>query len=120
MNGRLLACLALGGSLFGCTSWQVAEVAPAEIVSPEAGQRVRVTRTDGTQVVLEHARLTASGVSGRWERTPVVIPAAEIRKLALRRDSPSRTVALIAGLVGAVGAAGAVAVGGGEPVSNLR
>lgn len=120
MNARLLACLALGGSLFGCTSWQVAEVAPRELVSHETGQRVRVTRTDGTLLVLEHARLTASGVSGRWERTPVVIPAAEIRELAVRREAPARTIGLIAGLVGVVGAAGAVAVGGGEPFSDLR
>jgi hypothetical protein len=120
MNGQLLICLALGASLYGCTSWQVSEVPPEQLALDGAGQRVRVTRTDGRQVVLDQARVTSAGVSGKWGRMPVVVPVTAIRVLAVRREDPSRTIALIGGLVGVVGAAGAVAINAGEAPSNLR
>jgi hypothetical protein len=120
MHAQLLFCLALGSSLYGCTSWQVPEVPPELLMVDGAGHRVRVTRNDGSHVVLAQARVTPAGVSGKGERMPIVVPAREIRELAVRREDPSRTVALIGGLVGVIGVAGAVAINAGEAPSNVR
>jgi len=120
MTYQLLARMALGALLSGCTGWQARDVAPASDTPSPKPQRVRVTRTDGSQVVLEHAHITPTGVYGQWERTSAAIPATEIREVAVRGEDPSGTVALIAGIVGAVGMAGALALGAGEPTSDLR
>ncbi len=120
MNCQLVAATALAGLLLGCTSWQVPGALPVQLASGEAGQRVRVTRTDGTQLVIENALVTPAGVSGQWERTSVAVPAAQIRELAVRREDPSGTIALIAGLVGVAGAAGSLTFGGGNPSGELR
>jgi hypothetical protein len=121
MNCYLLARLALFGALLlGCTSWQVQDVAPAQLAASYDAQRVRVTRRDGSQVVIDHARLTRAGVFGEWERTPVAVPMTEIQQLAVRREDPARTIALIGGLVVVAGTAGALAIGGGEAASSLR
>ena len=70
--------------------------------------------------MVENARLTPAGVFGQWERTPVAIPLSEIHQLAVRREAPGLTIALIGGLVGVVGTAGGLAIGAGSGASNLR
>ena len=109
----------LTGALVGCTSWQAADVAPVQLAESHDGERIRVTRHDGSQIVVENARLTPAGVFGQWERTPVAIPLSEIQQLAVRREASARTIALIGGLVRVVGTAGGLAIGAGQGTSNL-
>jgi hypothetical protein len=95
-------------------------VAPDQLAKSYDGQRIRVTRNDGSQVVLADARVTPTGVFGQWERASVAIPTVEIQQLAVRREDSGRTIALIGSLVGMAGTAGALVIGGGDQVSNHR
>jgi hypothetical protein len=78
---------------------------------------MRVTRTDGSQVVLEDAE---DGVHGRWERTQAFIATGEIRELEVRREDQAGTIGLIAGLVVVAGLTATLITEGGEPSGELR
>jgi hypothetical protein len=114
------AVLVLCAALWACTSWQAEPVAPAELGASGDPHRMRVTRTDGSQVVLEDARVAEDGVHGRWERTQAFIPTVEIRGLELRQEDQAGTIGLIAGLVGVAGLTATLVTEAGEPATELR
>jgi hypothetical protein len=115
MQAHRPAISILCAALWACTSWQSEPVAPAQLVASDDAQRVRVTRTDGSQVVLEDARVAADGVHGQWERTQAFIPTTEVRQLQVRREDQAGTVGLIVGVLGVAGLTATLLTEGGEP-----
>ena len=78
----LFAALSLGS----CTSWQPAAVSPARVITED----VRVTKTDGSVVVLRNPEVrTDSIVSDVWR-----FPMADIQRIEVKRTSAGRTIAL--------------------------
>jgi hypothetical protein len=120
MRIRRPAVFVLCAALWACTSWQADPVAPAELGARGDPQRMRVTRTNGSQVVLEDARVAEDGVHGRWERTQAFIATGEIRELEVRREDQAGTIGLIAGLVGVAGLTATLITEAGEPATELR
>ena len=114
------AFLVLCAALCACTSWQAEPIAPARDGAGGEPRRMRVTRTDGSQVVLEDARVGADGVHGRWERTQAFIPTGEIRELETRGQDDAGTIGLIVVLVGAAGLTATMITESGEPPGDLR
>jgi hypothetical protein len=114
------AFFVLCAALWACTSWQAEPVAPTQLGAGSEPRRIRVTRTDGSQVVLEDARVLADGVHGRWERLQAFIPVGDIGELEVRRQDDAGTIGLIAGLVGVAGLTATLITESGEPPDDLR
>jgi len=96
---RSRACILLLLYLPACTSWHVGSPTPAQFVERERPERARVTRTDGSQIVLEHivlrADTLAGTVHGQDQQQDVRIPLTDVRQVATRRFSAGRTVGLV-------------------------
>jgi hypothetical protein len=104
---RPTALVLLGLQILACTSWKTPAVSPQELVAGETPKAVRVTRSDGSQVVVIRPRVTGDNLTGqRPGRTDashpaqevVVVPLSDIRSVAVRRGDTGRTVLLIVGL----------------------
>ena len=101
---RLALALPLIGALGACSTWS-RRPAPTQPHKQFVTGPVRVTRTDGSQVVLERVTIGADSVIGRAQARPharVAIPASEVRGVEGRRLDPLRTSAAGALTLGAV------------------
>ena len=92
--GKIVLCLGLAG----CSSWQVQAVSPGQLFQSRPPGRVRVTRSDSTQLVIDQPRLGADGLAGVSKGVPVSVPLTQVRALAVRRGDPAKTVGLVVGL----------------------
>jgi hypothetical protein len=133
-----------------CTTWRTQEGAPSQVLAARQPASIRVTRADGTAIVVHAPRIAGDTLAG-WpsggehasgsghssdsphssgHAEPLHIPLANTRSVAVRKVSAGKTVLLIAGvgvtaaLVAAAAAdacAGAGgAVAGGELWRPLR
>jgi hypothetical protein len=96
----ILFCLATIAS--GCSSWEARAEPASAIVGDSAPERVRVTRTNSSQVVLVSpalARDTLRGLVEGSEDRMVAIPVSGIQQLAVRDLDPLKTAGLIAGVL---------------------
>ena len=93
--------------LSGCTSWQVPNAAPEQVLQDSHLVRkgVRITTLDGQRFKVEHPTLRADTLTGARDTAAVAVPLGQIRELQVRRPSAPRTALLVAGSV--VGAAAA-------------
>jgi hypothetical protein len=97
-----------------CTHWQVQSVSPQQVLETRKPQKIRVTRTDRTEVVLSQPTIvsdTLYGISAgspRGTNQPLGegIALADVSRVAIRRVDPVRTTALVVG--SAVVVAGAI------------
>lgn len=98
-----LLLLTLTGS--GCQTWRVEPVRPESLLAIRRPTLVRVTRSDGSRVVLEDPALrpdTLRGIASSQDADlEVDIPLADVRQLETRHFSVGRTVGLGVGLVAA-------------------
>ena len=98
-----LLLLILTGS--GCQAWRVEPVRPESLLATRNLSFVRVTRSDGSKVVLEDPALrpdTLSGIaSSQGADVEMSIPLADVRQVETRHFSAGRTVGLGVGLVAA-------------------
>ena len=89
----LLVLALLSAPLAGCMTWQPAEAGPESLLQqPTPPDRVRVTRTDGVQLVLEAPRLRAGAVVAT--ASPGAVLVENIRLLEVERLDVMRTVLL--------------------------
>ena len=114
---RLTCCLLLPAFLAGCSSWYVQEVSPQQLLTEEQPGKIRVTLTDGSQVVLQQPRVSGDTLMGRVAgkgRTPsgemfvseqMSIPLSDVADVAIQRTDAGKTTAFILGTVVVVGGA---------------
>jgi hypothetical protein len=94
-----------------CQGWHTEDVAPQEVLATHQPTQLRVTRTDGQQVVLQHPVLRGDTLEGVWQLggygtpAPVRIALTDVRQVATRGFSSDRTVVLAACLGAVVGGA---------------
>ena len=93
-----------------CLAWHTEGVAPQVILATQQPRALRVMRTDGRQLVLQHPVLrgdTLVGISDQQEEVRIAL--TDVRQVATRGFSAGRTVGLgvglAAGVVGAFAAA---------------
>ena len=102
---HLSIALALVLSLSGCSSWHSANVTPAQLLDDDPPDRVRVTKPDGTTLVLEHPQLLGDTLYGAAARNAgsrgdtVAVPLADLRKVEVRQPNGLKTIGLVLGLV---------------------
>jgi len=84
-----------------CQAWRTERMAPESLLTRHP-TKLRVIRTDGTQIVLEHPVLrgdTLLGTRPRWTgQDEVRIPLTHVRQVATRGFSAGRTIGLGVGV----------------------
>ena len=91
--------LLVATTLSACTSWQVQQVTPEQVVSAQRPKTVRVQRIDGSRVVVDNPRIDSDALAGASKGKPTSVPLADIHQLAVRRTSTGKTIGLVVGLV---------------------
>ena len=85
-----------------CQAWHTERSAPESLLGTRQPTKLRVPRTDGTQIILERPLLrgdTLSGSRPRWTgQDEVRIPLADVRQVATRGFSAGRTIGLGVGV----------------------
>ena len=92
---RFIACILLPCYLVACTSWKTQEASPQQVLADDQPDKVRVTLTDGSQVVLEEPAVSGDTLSGLDDSTPVHIPLADVADVEVRKTDIIPTVALV-------------------------
>ena len=110
-TGALLLMTLQGAA---CQAWHTEAATPQVVLATRQPMKLRVTRTDGRQLVLQHPVVRADTLVGigdpQHEPRGVRIALTDVRQVATRGFSPGRTVGLGLGVVAAAGAALLVAV----------
>jgi hypothetical protein len=99
---RPLAAILLSLQVASCTSWRVASVSPAQLIAEEQPAKIRVTRSDGTRLVLHQPSVQgdslvgshAAGIAGPDRAVALV----DVTAVARRRGDTGRTVLLGVGV----------------------
>ena len=123
---RLTICLLFPAYLAACSSWHVQEVSPQELVTEEQPKKIRVTLIDGSQMEIEHPRVSGNTLIGCEVRDrrycpsdpgallesgrQVSIPLSDVRDVAISKTDAGKITMLIVGTVLVVGAAVVVLV----------
>ena len=109
MPRRSIACLLLLLYLPACTSWAVQRgLTPEQLITAEHPTVMRVTRPDGSFIVLERPRIVGDSLAGVTPRATVTVAVADVTQVAIRQHDAVKTTALIVG-VGVLGAIAATA-----------
>jgi hypothetical protein len=81
-------------------SWHVEEeVSPLQLISTQHPRTLRLTRTDGSRVVLDEPRIAAGdSVVGVHYGVQSSVAVSDVTQVATRRVSPGKTIGLFLGL----------------------
>ena len=136
----IIAAVVLPMYLASCTSWQVQELAPAQVLQQEQPAKIRVTRTS-SQFVLENPAISGDTLSGFVKHRRGVlrtcsafehsiscnllddglrlsIPVSSVDEVAVRKSDTGKTVGVavlsVVLVAGAVLVIGYVAICGGS------
>ncbi len=114
--GVLLLCF-----LAACTSWHVEkEVSPLQLISTKHPRAVRLTRADGSRIVLEQPRIAAGDtLAGVHKGVLSGVAARDVTQVATPRLSAGKTIGLFLGLsVVAVGTAVIACLSSSDCIDN--
>ncbi len=108
MLRRPIACMLLLCYLAACTSWHVEkEASPLQLISTKHPRVVRLTRADGSRMVLDEPRIAAGdSLAGVRHGLPSSVAVSDVTQVATPMFSAGKTIGLFLGLsVVAVGTA---------------
>ena len=94
---RIIACILLPCYLVACMSWKTQEASPQQVLAEEQPDKVQVTLTDGSQLVLEGPVVSGDTLSGLDDGTPVHIPVANVSSIAVKETDGVKTGLLVFG-----------------------
>ncbi len=117
MLRRSLACTLLLCCLAACTSWHVErEVSPLRLISSKHPRAVRLTRADGSRIVLEQPRIAAGdSLTGTHNRVLKSVAVSDVTQVATQNVSAVKTIGVFLGLAAvAVGIAVLACVNGND------
>lgn len=86
-------------SLAACTTWHVEEgVSPLLLIATEHPSRLRVTRSDSSQIVLENPQIAGSDTLVGQDGARSRVAVSDVSQLATQHVSTGKTVGLVLGL----------------------
>src|SRR5947208_1062750 len=121
MLRRPIACTLLLCYLAACTSWHVHEgVSPLQLISTKHPTVVRLTRADGSRMVLDEPRIAAGdSLAGVRHGLPSSVAVSDVTQVATSRFSAGKTIGLFLGLsVVAVGTAVIACLSSSDCIDN--
>ena len=80
----------------GCSSWHM-RAAPTAADTASFAHPIRVTRSDQSVLVLDHARVNGDSLVGESDGGRVAIALRDVQRIDERRVSAPRTTALVVG-----------------------
>lgn len=107
---RSIATSLLVLHMASCHSWRSEALAPAQLVPAEHPEVVRVTRSDGSILILRHPTVRNDSMFGIGpDSAEARLALQDVREVEVRRFSAGKTAGLVLGVAGgaalAVGAA---------------
>ena len=100
----LLVVTILSG--MGCYTWRVESLTPEAVLAAGQPTEVRVTRTDGSMIVVRDPVLRADSLTGaisrHGTREDARIPLADVHQIATRQFSAGKTIGLVVGLAAGI------------------
>jgi hypothetical protein len=100
MLRRPVACTLLLCYLAACTSWHVEnEVSPTQLVSTKHPRVVRLTRADGSRMVLDQPRIAAGdSLTGIHNGVLSSVAVSDVTQVATPKFSAGKTIGIFLGL----------------------
>lgn len=98
---RMLCLLAMLG---GCMAWETPAVAPATLISRDQPGAVRVTRQDGSRVIVYQPVVDADSLRGRQRRGTITLSLSDMSRLEVQKTQAAATVAGLTLTAAAIGA----------------
>ncbi len=103
---RLIASVVLAAYLPACTSWKTQPVSPEHTIATKQPSRVRVTRADGSKIILIRPQVAGDSLAGDLPgsgrpgqpNSRLAVPLSDVREVAVERVDGVKTGALIVGL----------------------
>ena len=97
---QLFACTLLLCYLAACRSWHVEqEVSPLQLISTKHPRAVRLTRSDGSRIVLQQPRIAAGDtLAGVHNGVLSGVAARDVTEVATSKVSAGKTIGLFLGL----------------------
>jgi hypothetical protein len=95
--------LCLLAALSGCVGWHTSTVEPAILIAQDHPGAVRVTRQDGSRLLIYNPVVEGDSLRGRAGRHPVALPLADVASVAVQKTRVGATVFLLTLLVTFVG-----------------
>ena len=98
---RPLALVLLALQLQACGSWQPTTLSPPQLIEEEEPSRVRITRTDGEQVIIQSPEVRADSIVGHYNlrsefgSEDMSVAVSDVRQIETLRFSPGRTVGVL-------------------------
>ena len=86
--------------LAGCTSWQVQQVAPEQLVNAEEPGKVRVLTVQGRQLVFEQPLIRNDSLIGLVNGLPTRIALNQIAQVEKKQVDAAKNIMLGVGIVG--------------------
>lgn len=74
-------------ALGGCARWEPQPLVPQAVIDREHPQRLRVTRTDSSQVELQKPRVENDTLKGMAHRGPTSVPLSMVAYVSVRRGN---------------------------------
>jgi hypothetical protein len=90
----------------GCTSWRTQQLAPQQVISERHPDRIRVTLTDSSTLVLQHPTVSGDSIIGVTSQTQVSVAPAQVARLQVRRPNGWKTFGLVYLVVGTIAGIG--------------
>jgi hypothetical protein len=121
MVRRSIACALLLCYLAACTSWHVHEgVSPLQLITTEHPRLVRLTRTNGSHIEIDHPEIAAGDtLTGMHNTVLSRVAVSDVTQVATPRISAGKTIGLFLGLsVVAVGTAVIVCLSSTDCIDN--
>ena len=105
--------------IVACSSWRVEPVTPEQFLRDRSPAELRVTQTDGRQLVLGQPKVSGDSLTGITNGTRRGVPFTAVAAISTRHADVGKSVLLGLGIVGALFAIAAVAVSGQTYVGGL-
>lgn len=96
---RSIACALVVWHLAACTSWHVEKaVTPPQFISAEQPTSVRLTRTNGSYVVVDEPRVVGGdSLAGVSHGRPFKVAVADVTQVAIQKVDAGKTIGLALG-----------------------
>jgi hypothetical protein len=97
--------------LAACAHWQVQSGSPQQVIETRQPKKIRVTRTDRTEVVVDQPRIVSDTLYGSRAGSPRAadpatdegIALADVSRVAIRRTDVAATTLLVLGSTVVIG-----------------
>jgi hypothetical protein len=95
IRDRSLMMLLLLTGLGGCMGWRTSTVEPANLIAQDHPGAVRVTRRDGSRVIMFKPVVEGDSLRGRQGRHTMALPLSDVADVSVQKTKVGATAFLV-------------------------